>query len=71
MREVCEVCAVLKRQPCNIFPTTHHSPCDSPCCCAPQEEHIMETTGPEDDRLEAIYERLEELDPSTFEAKVQ
>ena len=25
------------------------------------EEHIMETNGPEDERLEAIYERLEEV----------
>lgn len=33
------------------------------------EEHIMETTGPEDERLEGIYERLEELDPTTFESR--
>ena len=26
--------------------------------------------GPEDERLEGIYERLEELDPTTFEARV-
>ena len=29
----------------------------------------MSTVGPEDERLEAIYERLEELDPSTFETR--
>jgi ATP-binding cassette subfamily F protein 2 len=33
------------------------------------EEHILETFGPEDERLEAIYERLEEIDPSTFESR--
>eukprot|EP00798_Chlamydomonas_sp_ICE-L_P025307 gene25307-10960_t len=33
------------------------------------EAQIMEETGPEDERLEAIYERLDELDPSTFEPK--
>lgn len=33
------------------------------------EEQIMSDTGPEDERLEAIYERLEELDPTTFEAR--
>ncbi|GFH24819.1 ATP-binding cassette, sub-family F, member 2, partial [Haematococcus lacustris] len=33
------------------------------------EEHIMETVGPEDERLEALYERLEELDPTTFESR--
>ena len=33
------------------------------------EEQIMTKTGPEDERLEAIYQRLEELDPSTFEAR--
>ena len=33
------------------------------------EEEILSTTGPEDERLEAIYERLEELDPSTFETR--
>eukprot|EP00873_Tetraselmis_striata_P032941 jgi/Tetstr1/453205/TSEL_040222.t1 len=33
------------------------------------EEQIMETTGPEDERLTAIYERMEELDPSTFEVR--
>jgi ATP-binding cassette subfamily F protein 2 len=34
-----------------------------------QEEMIMETAGPEDERLEQIYERIEELDPATFEAR--
>lgn len=29
----------------------------------------MSTVGPDDERLEAIYGRLEELDPSTFETK--
>jgi ATP-binding cassette subfamily F protein 2 len=29
----------------------------------------MSTVGPSDERLEAIYERLEELDPNTFEAR--
>jgi len=33
------------------------------------EEEIMSTVGPGDERLEAIYERLEELDPNTFEAR--
>jgi len=33
------------------------------------EEEIMETTGPEDERLEALYERMEELDPAMFEAR--
>lgn len=33
------------------------------------EEEIMTESGPEDERLEAIYQRLEELDPSTFEAR--
>jgi len=33
------------------------------------EEHIMETVGPEDERLEAIYERLDEIDPTTFETR--
>lgn len=31
------------------------------------EEEIMSTVGPEDERLEMIYTRLEELDPTTFE----
>jgi len=34
-----------------------------------QEEHIMAEYGPEDERLMQIYERLDELDPSTFEAR--
>ena len=34
-----------------------------------QEEMILETAGPEDERLEQIYERIEELDPTTFEAR--
>jgi ATP-binding cassette subfamily F protein 2 len=34
-----------------------------------QEEMILETNGPSDERLEAIYERLDELDPSTFEVR--
>ena len=29
----------------------------------------MSTIGPDDERLEAIYDRLEELDPTTFEAR--
>ncbi|KXZ47023.1 hypothetical protein GPECTOR_38g260 [Gonium pectorale] len=33
------------------------------------EEEIMSTTGPEDERLEAIYERIDELDPATFESR--
>lgn len=33
------------------------------------EEHILSTTGPEDERLELIYERLEALDPNQFEAE--
>jgi ATP-binding cassette subfamily F protein 2 len=31
------------------------------------EEHLLETVGPEDERLMALYERMEALDPSTFE----
>lgn len=34
-----------------------------------QEEEIMSTSGPEDERLESIYERLDELDPNMFEVK--
>ena len=33
-----------------------------------EEERIMTEVGPEDERLQGIYERLEELDPATFEA---
>merc|ERR1719183_1804503 len=33
------------------------------------EEDIMSTTGPEDPRLEAIYEKLEKMDPSTFDKR--
>ena len=33
------------------------------------EEEIMSTIGPDDERLESIYERLEELDPTTFEVR--
>lgn len=29
----------------------------------------MSEFGPEDERLEAIYDRLEELDPNTFESR--
>lgn len=29
----------------------------------------MSTVGPDDERLESIYERLEELDPATFEVR--
>lgn len=29
----------------------------------------MSTTGPEDERLEAIYDRIDELDPATFESR--
>lgn len=32
-----------------------------------QEEQILTDSGPEDERLEMIYERLEELDPAKFE----
>lgn len=32
------------------------------------EEYILTEIGPEDERLMDIYERLDELDPSTFEA---
>jgi hypothetical protein len=30
---------------------------------------ILENFGPEDERLEQIYERIEELDPTTFEVR--
>ncbi|GAX84860.1 hypothetical protein CEUSTIGMA_g12281.t1 [Chlamydomonas eustigma] len=33
------------------------------------EQSIMEDSGPEDERLEAIYERLDEIDPNTFEVR--
>uniref|UniRef100_A0A7S0UP19 ABC transporter domain-containing protein n=1 Tax=Polytomella parva TaxID=51329 RepID=A0A7S0UP19_9CHLO len=33
------------------------------------EEQIMTESGPEDERLEALYERMDELDPSTFESR--
>eukprot|EP00192_Tetraselmis_astigmatica_P008482 CAMPEP_0117676328 /NCGR_PEP_ID=MMETSP0804-20121206/16104_1 /TAXON_ID=1074897 /ORGANISM="Tetraselmis astigmatica, Strain CCMP880" /LENGTH=612 /DNA_ID=CAMNT_0005485439 /DNA_START=176 /DNA_END=2014 /DNA_ORIENTATION=- len=33
------------------------------------EEKIMLEHGPEDERLTSIYERMEELDPSTFEVR--
>ena len=33
------------------------------------EEDIMSESGPEDSRLEAIYEKLEKMDPSTFEKR--
>lgn len=33
------------------------------------EEEIMSTVGPEDERLEAIYDRIDELDPTTFETR--
>mmetsp|Transcript_33952 Transcript_33952/g.101058 ORF Transcript_33952/g.101058 Transcript_33952/m.101058 type:complete len:593 (-) Transcript_33952:440-2218(-) len=33
------------------------------------ETQILETTGPEDERLESIYERMEEIDPNTFEVR--
>ncbi len=29
----------------------------------------MSEFGPEDERLEAIYDRLDEIDPNTFEAR--
>jgi hypothetical protein len=35
------------------------------------EEEIMSTVGPDDERLEGIYERLEELDPTTFEVRLR
>ncbi len=31
----------------------------------------MSTVGPDDERLEGIYERLEELDPTTFEVRLR
>eukprot|EP00882_Tetradesmus_deserticola_P006325 GHRQ01006654.1.p1 GENE.GHRQ01006654.1~~GHRQ01006654.1.p1 ORF type:complete len:528 (+),score=237.91 GHRQ01006654.1:258-1841(+) len=34
-----------------------------------QEEAIMSENGPSDERLEAIYDRLDELDPNTFESR--
>jgi hypothetical protein len=34
-----------------------------------QEEAIMSEHGPSDERLEAIYDRLDELDPNTFESR--
>ena len=34
-----------------------------------QEEQIMTDFGPEDERLEGIYERMEELDPTKFEVE--
>lgn len=34
-----------------------------------QEEYILTEFGPEDPRLETIYDRLEELDPNTFESR--
>jgi ATP-binding cassette subfamily F protein 2 len=33
------------------------------------EEEIMSESGPEDARLEAIYEKLEKMDPSTFQKR--
>ncbi|ACO63791.1 predicted protein [Micromonas commoda] len=33
------------------------------------EEYIMENFGPEDERLESIYDRLDEIDPNTFEVR--
>ena len=33
------------------------------------EEHIMENFGPKDERLEAIYDRLDEIDPTSFEPR--
>eukprot|EP00227_Mantoniella_beaufortii_P016366 CAMPEP_0197575070 /NCGR_PEP_ID=MMETSP1326-20131121/596_1 /TAXON_ID=1155430 /ORGANISM="Genus nov. species nov., Strain RCC2288" /LENGTH=1143 /DNA_ID=CAMNT_0043137769 /DNA_START=294 /DNA_END=3725 /DNA_ORIENTATION=+ len=33
------------------------------------EQHIMETVGPDDERLESIYDRLDEIDPNTFETR--
>ena len=33
------------------------------------EEDIMSTTGPEDPRLEAVYEKLDKMDPLTFEKR--
>jgi hypothetical protein len=35
-----------------------------------QEEHILAEFGPEDERLEQLYERLDELDPATFEVRL-
>lgn len=45
----------------------HHSLAPGAAGCRAQEEMILETCGPEDERLEQIYERIEELDPATFE----
>ncbi|KAG1676835.1 hypothetical protein FOA52_010344 [Chlamydomonas sp. UWO 241] len=33
------------------------------------EQSILEDKGPGDERLESIYERLDEIDPTTFEAR--
>jgi len=33
------------------------------------ETRVMAEGGPGDERLQPIYERLEELDPATFEAR--
>eukprot|EP00965_Chrysotila_dentata_P076583 2528557-Pleurochrysis_carterae.AAC.1 len=33
------------------------------------EEDIMCESGPEDPRLESIYEKLDKMDPSTFEKR--
>ena len=33
------------------------------------EEEIMSTTGPDDARLEAIYDKLEKMDPATFDKR--
>ena len=34
------------------------------------EQHLLENFGPDDERLMSLYDRLEEIDPSTFEARV-
>ena len=34
-------------------------------------DEIMESSGPEDERLTAINDRLDELDPSTFETNAR
>ena len=33
------------------------------------EQHLLENFGPDDERLMSLYDRLEEIDPSTFEAR--
>ena len=43
---------------------THPTPHPPPPRPHPPKQAIMETVGPEDERLESIYARIEELDVS-------